>query len=393
MDSNLAQTMAPSSEVFALTDEQIVGIGDDATEGAPKPANEATETSRADSISPENQIVPGDAHPDAPLWLAERMRDPQHGEAAKQFWEEKQRSAQEIAAYQELFATPADARAWKELYPRGIEEAKSAAERARALDEIDAAFYRGDAIARTQLAQRMMQQDPAAFREMVEAGLKLLNGNPQTANHTESQRSTDATRERQFPEGRRSEAATHTEAAPEVVRAYREFESVANAELEKSVGTAIARVMEQALPNLRLAASTQEGQQAAPLRDRLTTAVREEVDTALRSDRQLGEQVARVLSGRRFDDAARTQVVRLIDARAQQLVPGAVKRVVSSWTAATLGTQAKQERAAVVETNVAQSDHATQRSSNARARTEARPGLSTRRVDYRRMSDEDILGL
>ena len=55
--------------------------------------------------------------------------------------------------------------------------------------------------------------------------------------------------------------------------------------------------------------------------------------------RHLGEQVARVLSGRRLDEAARAQVVRLIDARAQQLVPGAVRRVVGSWTAATLGAK------------------------------------------------------
>ena len=53
-------------------------------------------------------------------------------------------------------------------------EAKAAAERARQLDEIDAAYYRGDAAARGQLAQRMMLEDPRAFREMVEAGVRLL---------------------------------------------------------------------------------------------------------------------------------------------------------------------------------------------------------------------------
>jgi hypothetical protein len=404
MDSNLAQA-APSSEVFALTDEQIVGIGDDATEQAAthevpvRQTKEAAQTSRPESANPEGTTVSGAPHSEAPQWLAEHMGDPQHGEAAKQFWDDQQRSAQENAAFRESFATPADARALKELYPGGIEEAKSAAERARAMDEIDAAFYRGDSATRAQLAQRMMQQDPAAFREMVEAGVKLLNANQETAHNAEA-RSHFANQEihsakpAEWGRGGVPGRPTQTEAAPEVVRAYREFESAANADLEKSVGTAIARVMEQALPNLKLAASTQDGQQAAPLRDRLTTAVREEVDAALRSDRQLGEQVARVLSGRRFDEAARTQVVRLIDARAQQLVPSAVKRVVSSWTAATLGTQAKHERALVAGTNVGHDERATQGGNNTRGRTETRPVvLSARRVDYRRMSDEDILGL
>ncbi len=73
--------------------------------------------------------------------------------------------------------------------------------------------------------------------------------------------------------------------------------------------------------------------------------MREDVEAALKSDAQLGEQVARILGARRFDDAARAQVVRVIDARAQQLVPGAVKRVVGSWTTATLGTKGKSRAA------------------------------------------------
>ena len=65
--------------------------------------------------------------------------------------------------------------------------------------------------------------------------------------------------------------------------------------------------------------------------------MREEVETALRSDGSLGEQVARVLSGRRLDEAARMQVVRLIGDRAEQLVPGAVRRVVGSLDAGDFG--------------------------------------------------------
>ncbi len=127
---------------------------------------------------------------------------------------------------------------------------------------------------------------------------------------------------------------------------YRTFEKAANAELERSVGSAIERTMEQALPNLRrLAASHQN----AGLSERLKASVREEVDSALKSDAQLGEQVARVLAGRRFDEAARTQVVRMIDARAQQLVPGAVRRVVNGWTQTAMAARRGEEKSVEVQ--------------------------------------------
>jgi hypothetical protein len=179
----------------------------------------------------------------------------------------------------------------------------------------------------------------------------------------------------------------------EVVRAYGEFEKSANAELEKSVGGAIAQAMELALPNLnRFSASGDAGtQHAAPLRERLSTAVREEVEAGLKSDRQLGEQVARLLAGRRFDREARAQVVRLIDTRAQQLVPGAVRRVVSSWTNTALTVRGKETGASVKVPSPSTGRRASEpRSATDRERQGApRP----RRLDYGRMSDDEIMRL
>jgi hypothetical protein len=181
---------------------------------------------------------------------------------------------------------------------------------------------------------------------------------------------------------------------------YREFERVTNAELEKSVGGAIGRAMEAALPNLRQVG--REGQ-APPLQSRLANAVREEVETALRSDASLGEQVARILSGRRLDEAARMQVVRLIDGRAQQLVPGAVRRVVGSWTQATLGARktdsgggsvhGADERRAERAPSSSQRNGSGNSGSDRNAQTDASRGVSRGRVDYRKMSDEQILGM
>jgi len=108
-----------------------------------------------------------------PPWLAAQMKDPWTKEEATELWNGVQQARQEAAAYRAAIATPEDARALKELYPGGINEARSAAERARELDDIDRAYF-GSAgksaqeisASRAQLAQQMLREDPAAFREM-----------------------------------------------------------------------------------------------------------------------------------------------------------------------------------------------------------------------------------
>ena len=477
-------------EVFALTDEQILGME---PEGAPGAAltdeqlledagtsvergaaenvadgkgatgdltrQEVTEAGKArteerrgaDEGTPRAQT--GVSVPQAPpQWLAERMRDPWHGDEAKELWEGAVQARQEAAAYREAIATPAEARALKEIYPGGVNEAKSAAERARQLDEFDGAYFGAAgkpaeeiSAARVQLAQRLMEQDPAAFREMVAAGVRLLEARGQSSPGSEQRQdagskpgSLDSGRQNaqtsapfDYAQGRRDdnsqldrgpgarkgltpEGVSYRDGndgqpvVPQIPPAYVNFEKATNAELEKSVGGAIARAIEQALPNLRSLdrAGRDAASQGTPLQERLGAAVREEVEAALKSDAQLGEQVAKILGARRFDDATRAQVVRVIDGRAQQLVPGAVKRVVGSWTAATLGTKGKSRAAEMVTGDSREARETTAKpaprtgksgqSSAHGESSEPRAGGRTGnrgRVDYGKLSDEQILDL
>ena len=453
-----------SSEVFALTDEQILeiepeggvalrgsgqasGTGrtdeqlledpgtsvergaeerDGSKEGTPGAQSRVTVpqegTSREEALRDSGQA--GVSVPQAPpQWLAERMRDPWHGDEAKELWESTVQARQEAAAYREAIATPAEARALKELYPGGVNEAKSAAGRARQLEEFDAAYFGAAgkpaevlSAARVQLAQRLMEQDPAAFREMVAAGVRLLEGRGQTATDGDGRqdagskpRSLDSEPQNQRLSARDdSPRASGNEGQAAVPPAYVNFEKATNADLEKSVGGAIARAMEQALPNLKSLDRAGRGaaSQGTPLQERLGAAVREDVEAALKSDAQLGEQVAKILAARRFDDATRAQVVRVIDARAQQLVPGAVKRVVGSWTTATLGTTGKSraveagsgasrsagESAARPAPQTGKNKPSSGRNESSEPRTGARPG-NPGRVDYGKLSDEQILDL
>src|SRR5579885_1415421 len=444
------------SEVFALTDEQILGME---VEEANIPSTEEPRDSshghstaaatgaafagndgagdlerksdgvrgRKGGVDTGEGLAPeGVRYTEPPKWLAREMNDPWVGEEARELWANLQSSQREAAGYRELIGTQEDARALREIYPGGVREARSAAERARELAEIDAAVF-GEPGRGAEVVERLYAQEPGAVREMVEAGIRLLERSGRSGKVTSgewrvtsgreeqsvnaeiqrTQRSEDQQIQVAGAKSEHGEAAqagasfeAHSKPVPQVVSAYREFERAANAELERSVGGAISRAMEAALPNLRRVGSFTNGEdsggkgQAAQLQDRLQAAVKEEVEAGLRSDAALGEQVARVLSGKRFDPATRAQVVRLIDARAQQLVPGAVRKVVGSWTAATLGRKktdsAEGPGKSIGATRAAHQAPAGSRNERNRA-VETERRLPRGRVDYRKWSDEQIL--
>jgi hypothetical protein len=180
--------------------------------------------------------------------------------------------------------------------------------------------------------------------------------------------------------------------------AYATFEKAANEDLERSVGATIERTLQQALPG----ADKFDG---GALRGRLAASIRQDVEAALKGDRQLGEQVGQILSGRRLDAETRAQVVRLIGERAQQLVPTAAKRVLNDWTQTTLSAhRGKTERAdaASARREVAPVGSASRTTSsppgssaNSRQRGPDENGNRdrSRGVDYRKLSDEQILDL
>ncbi|HXL23020.1 MAG TPA: hypothetical protein VOA78_11175 [Candidatus Dormibacteraeota bacterium] len=374
--SSAGLTQASGTELFALTDEQILEI-----------APESRDTRVGGS--PETQRKPDVAEEGSPTPVAT-------AETAG-------------AAAAGPFAAPEEVRALGELYPGGLSQAKTAAERARMLDEIDAAYF-GTAAGtpeqvsanRAQLAQRMLRDDPAAFREMVFAGLRALeevNAVPaRTVHGAQPLPPSAAVAQHAAPE------SSHPSANETQTAAYIAFERAANEELERSVGTAISRTIEQALPNAaKYSTSGQAGvQHAAPLQERLGAAVRQDVEAALKGDRQLGEQIAQILAARRFDDTARAHVVRLIGERAQQLVPSAARRVISEWTSTTLvahGAKSERSVASAAKREVATASAPSPSRGGTTSREASRTiqdtgaAASRRSVDYRKLSDQQILDL
>lgn len=467
-------TPTPSpQELFILSDEQILDIvpADSEQAAGPEPSmhpsrsnNQPEQTAyRSSHVAPINSPTghesraTGHDSPEPPPWLAAQMKDPLGGEEAREFWTGVQQTRQEASAcqaYRTSFATPEDARALKELYPGGVTEARAAADRARTLEEIDRAYF-GSAgnspeqlsASRAQLAQRMLHEDPAAFREMVETGIKILQEaagaagrGPKTlaslvsdgarqAPATGSDASFVAAQHAAPVQGRQAAGTATSAVGPQdaaqlgkastsdaQVAAYAAFERAANEDLERSVGGAIERTLAQALPvaqpvaqallpeQRKGRASSQPASPGAPaLHARLTSSVRAEVEKALQGDRQLSEQVAQILSARRFDNESRAQIVRLINDRAQQLVPGAAKRVLNEWTQTTLAAHRGRTLPNEATVDLAPASRSGQ-SSDWSAQSKTRPAQSAaanrasatnspRSVNYRTLSDEQILDL
>lgn len=392
--------------LYALSDEQILGM----EEGAGEPGGSGTGKEPSQSVPaitpPESQLgrdERGAAAPTAtdassqspnrqdgadeiprtekpalettgktgapPEWLAQLMNDPQRGGEAKQFWQ----------------------------------QAQDAMARAGQLETIDRAYFSGDAAARARLAETLLREDPAAFREMLAAGMRALEkgGGKIGAGPSESRPGQDAGRIAP-PNAAESPASGMTEQSLE---RYAAFERAANAELKRDVGGVIERLLDAALP------ARGASESARATRERVAAAVAQDIEATLRSDRQLGEQVALIISGRRpgeagtptprFDDAVRAQVVQLIGARARALAPTAAKRVLGEWTQAAMSAHRERTaRRAGAETraDLAPAEGAAPIPRSAKS---AVPGMAekgsgagaARRLDYRAMTDEQILEL
>lgn len=460
--------------IYALSDEQILEIDDsspaeDASVPAPNPAPgprhsaegsdvaaiERDRLSRGDGLAASQSTqhgnpVGGDrSQPQSavsasvpPTWLAEAIADPRRGGEARAFWESAQSAERDSAAYRATFPTP--------------EAARDAATRADQLSLIDRAYYGTQGVApgqlsasREALAQQLLREDPAAFRNMLAAGLRaagvinveqvLPNDNSGTADRSAPalDRSLDSSQSHASraaahndPHSRGAHSASDQAAQQARLAGYAAFERSANDEVDRAIGPEIARVLERALPASRASAGGRATQ------ERLAGMVHSEVAMALRQDRALGEQVAQLLRGDatsgahsgsargpRFDSDTRAQVVRLIAQRAASLVQPSSRRVLSEWTQSTLSAhRERSSRAATDATSridaapsaaaisgdrnaSGRSDRSARADRTASATTSANPSATAKRADssgsttqrrginYRALTDEDILDL
>jgi hypothetical protein len=284
--------------------------------------------------------------------------------------------------------------AWlKQLESQPAAEARQWHEAAKDVAALDAAYFSGDAGARSGLAARLYQSDPAAFREMLaESARMLASRDPQALAELARQLGvSDAhapgTATKSLGQAARSaepDVATQNQMSPDnrgtlafPAEAYRAFESATNEDVARSTREAIERTLGSTLPE-----GIGEG-----ARRRIGDDIFQELHATLSADRELSRQVGDILRGWHFDGATKQQIVSLISSRARAAMPEVSRRVVAEWTSSVLASD--RARAARV-------DAAASRRDITRGRLPAAVpanALTPRRVDYSRMSDEQILDL
>jgi hypothetical protein len=158
--------------------------------------------------------------------------------------------------------------------------------------------------------------------------------------------------------------------------AQAEFFHAANAAAVEGVLEAIESQVERLLP---------EGVSKSA-RNRVVGEIYRELDSTLRSNRQLGQQMRDAFRSGSLDTDHQRAIVSLVTGRARQALPAVAKRVLNEWTSTVVA--ANNDRRA--------RQHAAERRidiSGASGAASSGRSASPRSVDYARMSDSDILNL
>jgi hypothetical protein len=256
-------------------------------------------------------------------------------------------------AYREVFATPAEAQAATKLLGD--------------LNRMDALFYSQRPEDHAELARSVAQLDPQAFASLARAMSALATSAPV---RTKSQAATAP--------GREGIAARNPEpaATPGLSAAQSDFFQATNAAAVQGVMEAIEAQVDRLLP---------EGI-AKSARNRVAGEIYRELDTTLQGNRALGQQMRDAFRSGAMDEAHRRAIVSLVTGRARQALPGVAKRVLNEWTNTIVS--ANQDRRARQRNAERRVDISGSGGGN-----DGRRAISSRDIDYGRMTDGDILNL
>ncbi len=122
-------------------------------------------------------------------------------------------------------------------------------------------------------------------------------------------------------------------------------------------------------------------------RNRVVGEIYRELDTTLRSNRQLAQQMRDAFRSGALDADHQHALVSLVTGRARQALPGVAKRVLNEWTSTVVAAnqdRRTRQRAAERRVDIAGSGG---------TGSDGPRSMTPREVDYRRMSDADILNL
>jgi HPt (histidine-containing phosphotransfer) domain-containing protein len=333
--------------------------------------------------------------------------EPAHLQAAFAANPELRTAWHDAKSYRETFATP--------------EEAKAATGMLADLNRMDALFFSHRPEDHEQLARAVADLDPAAFASLARAmsqvaqsvgvtfpaiAARSASGSnradarstfdavqkaksqeqiPRTASRApENQGQNRSTRDYARDDSSLQGAAntTNNNALPSnsvagVSPAQEQFFHAANAAAVEGVVEAIETQVERLLP---------EGISKSA-RNRVVGEIYRELDSTLRSNRILTQQMRDAFRSGTLDANHQKAVVSLITGRARQALPAVAKRVLNEWTTTIVSAnQQRRERQRTAERRV-------DIGGAGGAGNEGRHSMGPREINYARMSDADILNL
>ncbi len=276
----------------------------------------------------------------------------------------------DVSAYRETFATP--------------EAARQASGLAADLNRLDALFYSRRPEDHAELARAVAALDQDAFSSLASAMAELAGAaKPGTSakvsagpSAADSDLAEASERANSSKTNARTQGAGRTTGDGKLSAAQAEFFQAANASAVEGVVGAIESQVEKLLP---------EGI-SKTARNRVVGEIYRELDTVLRGNRVLTQQIQDAFRTGRLDADHQKAVVSLITARARQALPAVAKRVLNEWT----------------NTIVTMNEERRTRQRNAERRVDiagsgggndGRRATTSKDIDYRRMSDADILNL
>jgi hypothetical protein len=299
--------------------------------------------------------------------------EPEHLQAALDANPELRDAWREASAYRETFATP--------------EEARAATVLVGDLNRMDALFYSRRPEDHAELAREVAKLDPDAFASLARAMNALANDGarrPGNAAHAPISRQVPAESASQVQRPTQEQTQNQVQnqnrqrdAATGFTPAQTDFFHSTNAAAVSSVVDAIESQVERLLP---------EGISKSA-RTRVVGEIYRELDTTLRGNRALGQQMRDAFRSGGLDEEHQRAIVSLVTGRARQALPAVAKRVLNEWT--TTVVSANHERRTRQRTAERRVDIA----GSGGAGNDGRRAVTARELDYSRMSDADILNL
>jgi hypothetical protein len=370
-----ARRSAPVRPVPAATDDEILGLT-----ASPAAADAEQANPGLDSASEDV--------PDLPAGLSEtaNTRDPSDAmipepiRAALDANPDLRRAWDDAVAYREAFATP--------------EAARAATAQIADLDRLDALFYSRRPEDHAELARAVAALDAEAFASLAQAmqGLvgaqQIVNGNtpqidrrhaaPRAAENSSTAENPPQAAQPSTPSvAKLSNENRRQDAGATPTQAQTDFLHSTNAAAVQSVLDAIETQVERLLPE----------DISKSARNRVVGEIYRELDTTLCSNRQLAQQMREAFRGGGLDAEHQRAVVTLITGRARQALPGVAKRVLNEWTSTVVAAhndrRARQQAA----------ERRVDIGGSGGAGGDGPRSMTPREVDYRRMSDADILNL